>query len=225
MTVLPTETGLSVLMRDGSQAEHKDAEGSSFMSRLLDGQVNETGYTEYLAMLRPIYAALESVAASLADDPIAGAVIDPAINRLAAIDEDLAYWAGDSEVPQLQSPAVDRYVARIGASAADPTLFVAHHYTRYLGDLSGGQAIGRILARAFGLEDGQGTAFYRFDAVPKPKPYKDAYRARLDALGLSADERADVVAEVRTAFRLNQALFAELDEHLASYVRRDRTPG
>lgn len=219
MTVLPTETGLSVLMRDGSQAEHKDAEGSSFMSRLLDGQVNETGYTEYLAMLRPIYAALESVAVRLADDPIAGAVIDPAINRLDAIDEDLAYWAGDSEVPQLQSPAVDRYVARIEASAVDPTLFVAHHYTRYLGDLSGGQAIGRILARAFGLKDGRGTAFYRFDAVPKPKPYKDAYRAQLDALPLTPQDQDRVVDEVKVVFGLNGALFEELSTQLPRYAR------
>jgi len=219
MTVLPTETGLSVQMRDGSQAEHKDAEGSSFMSCLLDGQVNETGYTEYLAMLRPIYAALESVGARLADDPIAGAVIDPAINRLAAIDRDLAYWSGDAGVPQVQSAAVDRYVARIEAAATDPALFVAHHYTRYLGDLSGGQAIGRILARTFELPEGQGIAFYQFDAVPKPKPYKDAYRARLDSLPLTPRDQQRVVDEVKVVFGLNGALFEELSTQLPRFAR------
>jgi hypothetical protein len=117
------------VVRDGSRAEHQDAEASSLMSALLDGRVNETGYTEYLAMLRPTYAA----------------------------------------------------VARIEASVADSTLFFVHHYTRYLGDLSGGQAIGRILARTFGPENGDGTSFYRFDVVPKP--YEDAYRARLDFTG------------------------------------------
>ncbi|MBC9226247.1 biliverdin-producing heme oxygenase [Aeromicrobium sp. 636] len=218
MTVLPTETGLSVLMREGSQAEHKDAEGSSFMSCLLDGQVNETGYTEYLAMLRPIYAALESVAAGLVDDPIAGAVIDPSINRLAAIDQDLAYWSGGA-VPSVQSAAVDRYVARVEASAADPVLFVAHHYTRYLGDLSGGQAIGRILARTFDLPEGQGIAFYQFDSVPKPKPYKDAYRASLDALPLTERDQQRVVEEVKVVFGLNGALFEELSTQLPRYAR------
>lgn len=219
MTVLPTELGLSVLMRDGSQAEHKDAEGSSFMSELLEGRVNETGYTEYLAMLRPVYAALESVAARLADDPIAGTIIDPAINRLAAIEQDLAFWSGGAGVPQPQSEAVDRYVARVEASAADPALFVAHHYTRYLGDLSGGQAIGRILARTFGLEDTRGIAFYQFDAVPKPKPYKDGYRARLDALPLTAADQQRVVEEVKVVFGLNGALFAELSTQLPRYAR------
>lgn len=219
MTVLPTETSLSVQMRDGSQAEHKDAEGSSFMATLLDGGVNEVGYTEYLAMLRPIYAALEAVGAHLADDPIAGAVVDPDLYRLAAIDSDLAFWSGGVDVPVPASPAVDAYVARIQRTIDDPALYVAHHYTRYLGDLSGGQAIGRILSRAFGLEDGRGVAFYQFDAVPKPKPYKDAYRARLDALPLSDEDRSRVVEEVKAVFGLNGALFAELSEHLPRYAR------
>ncbi len=219
MTVLPTETGLSVLMRDGSQAEHKDAEGSSFMAALLDGRVNETGYTEYLAKLRPVYAALEAVGAQLADHPIAGAVIDPSLARLAAIDADLAYWTGGGPVPQVVSAASENYVARIRATLDDPSLFVAHHYTRYLGDLSGGQAIGRILSRAFDLPEGQGVAFYHFDAVPKPKPYKDEYRARLDRLPLSEGEQQRVVDEVKVVFGLNGALFAELSQDLTRYAR------
>jgi len=107
----------------------------------------------------------------------------------------------------------------IEATAADPALFVAHHYTRYLGDLSGGQAIGRILARTFGLEDDRGIAFYQFDAVPKPKPYKDEYRARLDALPLTAADQQRVVEEVKVVFGLNGALFAELSTQLPRFAR------
>ncbi|UMG93276.1 biliverdin-producing heme oxygenase [Nocardioides sp. TF02-7] len=50
-----------------------------------------------------------------------------------------------------------------------------------------------------------------------PSPYKDGYRARLDALGLSAEDVERVVAEVKVAFRLNQALFAELGERIDDY--------
>lgn len=211
MTALLTE--LSTQMREGSQAEHAAAESASFMAALLAGAVNEAGYTAYLARLRPIYQALEST--DWADHPVAGALTDPALERLAALDEDLEFWAPDGS-PTIDSPAADAYAARIEAAGA--TGYVAHHYTRYLGDLSGGQAIGRILDRSFGL-GGQGLAFYRFDAIAKPKPYKDAYRARLDALPLTAAEQADVVAEVRVAFRLNQALFAELSRDLPQFVR------
>ena len=53
--------------------------------------------------------------------------------------------------------------------------------------------------------------------MAKPKRYKDGYRARLDALGLSPAETERVVDEVRVAFTLNQQLFAELGESLESY--------
>ena len=91
---------------------------------------------------------------------------------------------------------------------------MAHHYTRYLGDLSGGQAIGRILNRTFELA-GAGLAFYHFPV--RPKPYKDAYRARLDALDLADDAIDRAVDEVRVAFSLNQALFDELAQNLPAY--------
>ena len=119
---------------------------------------------------------------------------------------------------EVDSPAADAYAARLRASSAWGGLFAAHHYTRYLGDLSGGQAIGRCLDRAFEL-DGRGIAFYDFAAIGKPKPYKDAYRARLDALGTSPEETERVVAEVKVAFGLNQALFEELGRDLPRWRR------
>lgn len=211
MAALLTE--LSTRMREGSQAEHTAAETSSFMSALLAGEVNEAGYLAYLARLRPVYLALES--ADWTGHPVAGELVDPALSRLAALDEDLAFWAPDGP-PAVDSPAAAAYAARIAGAGAPG--YVAHHYTRYLGDLSGGQAIGRILDRSFGL-GGQGLAFYRFEAIGRTKPYKDAYRARLDTLPLSPDEQAEVVAEVRVAFKLNQALFEELSRDLAGYAR------
>ncbi|QRY63149.1 biliverdin-producing heme oxygenase [Gordonia sp. PDNC005] len=209
--IVETEDTLSAAMKKGSAVEHEQAEGSTFMSALLDGRMSAAGYVAYLRRLRPVYAALESTATALAGDPIASKVIDPALSRLATIDADLAHWAPDDIEDADDSPAADEYAARITTSAAWPGAFVAHHYTRYLGDLSGGQAIGRILDRDFEL-DGAGIAFYDFSEVGKVKPYKDAYRAHLDEIGatLTADERARLVDEVKVAFRLNQALFAEL---------------
>ena len=205
---------LSVLMRDGSRAEHEAAETSSFMSELLAGRVSAEGYAHYLTLLRRVYAAMESVGRDLSGDPCASAVVDRGIERLAAIDEDLEHWG----VVDAESPAAEAYVARLQASRSWGGLFVAHHYTRYLGDLSGGQAIGRILDRELDL-DGRGLAFYRFDGVPRPKLYKDAYRARLDALALDESERQRVLAEVKVAFALNGALFSEMTTHLDRYAR------
>ncbi|MEV7430627.1 biliverdin-producing heme oxygenase [Nocardioides sp. NPDC092400] len=225
MTVLdagPTTPALSVAMREGSRAEHEDAEGSTFMSELLDGRISEEGYAAYLRRLRGVYAAMETVVRERSDDPLVAAVHDPALERLAAIDADLDHWApgADHDLAPGESPAAATYCDRLRGASWGGAL-VAHHYTRYLGDLSGGQAIGRVLDRAFEL-DGAGTAFYAFPAIPKPKPYKDAYRARLDALGLDGAGVDRVVEEVKVAFRLNQALFTELGERIDAYRRPAR---
>lgn len=217
MTITEAETvPLSRLLREGSQAEHTAAEGASFMSELLAGRVSARGYADYLGALVEVYAALESVGHRLRDagDPLAGAVLDPALERGAALRADVAHW-GPGE---LRGGAVAAYVERIRAAETWGGSFVAHHYTRYLGDLSGGRAIGRILRREFDLADA-GAAFYDFPAIPKPKPYKDAYRERLDALPLSADEREAVLTEVKVVFSLNGAIFAELSGRLDLYRR------
>lgn len=220
MTVVETEAvnaPLSVAMREGSMAEHKDAEGSPFVEGLLAGRVNEAGYVQFLGRLRKIYVAMESVGRSLASDPIVAAVYDEKLERLASIDADLAYWTG-GEPYEIDSPAADEYVARLEASAEWGGLYLAHHYTRYLGDLSGGQVFGTVLKREFDLGD-VGASFYRFVDIPKPKRYKDAYRARMDDLGLSAEQIDRVVAEVKVAFNLNQGLFADLGGTLELYRR------
>ncbi|WOC11529.1 biliverdin-producing heme oxygenase [Gordonia sp. MP11Mi] len=206
------EDTLSAAMKKGSAIEHEQAEGSPFMSALLDGRMDADGYIAYLQRLRLVYAALESTAAKLVGDPIASPIIDPALDRLPAIDADLAHWSPGG-APAFSSPAATAYAERIAESSTWSGTFIAHHYTRYLGDLSGGQAIGRILDRSFDL-DGAGISFYAFDEIGKVKPYKDRYRDRLDAIGstLSAADRDRLVDEVRLAFGFNQSLFVELSE-------------
>ncbi|KRC54979.1 MULTISPECIES: heme oxygenase (biliverdin-producing) [unclassified Nocardioides] len=208
---------LSAAMREGSRAEHEAAEGSTFMAELLDGRLNATAYADLLLRLRRVYAALETTLTEQSADPLVAAVHDAALERLAAIDADLAHWAPGIDPETIDSPAAAAYVDRIRAGATWGGLLLAHHYTRYLGDLSGGQVIGRVLQRTFDLPEGEGVAFYDFPGIPKPKPYKDAYRARLDALGLSEADVERVVDEVKVVFGLNQGLFDELGDQIERY--------
>lgn len=204
-----TKPPLSRAMREGSMAEHTAAENASFTSALLRGEVNPLGYLHYLLGLRTIYGAIEEVGRPMSDDVLVAAIHDRRLERGAALDADISHWAGylGSEVSR-HSPAATAYAARIGECATDPVRYIAHHYTRYLGDLSGGRAIGRILAREYGTE--RGFAFYDFPEIPKPKPYKDRYRATLDALPIDEQQRASLVAEVKIAFKHNQSFFTEL---------------
>ncbi|WP_436699529.1 heme oxygenase (biliverdin-producing) [Nocardioides sp. BYT-33-1] len=216
-TVRDEDLTLSTAMREGSRAEHEAAEGSTFMAELLEGKLTAEAYADLLLRLRRVYAALEEVVAEHRDEPTVAAVHDSALDRLAAIDADLAHWAPGVDPEQIDSPAATAYVERIRAAGAWGGLLVAHHYTRYLGDLSGGQVIGRVLQRTFDLPEGTGVSFYEFSEIPKPKPYKDAYRARLDALDLTPDEVTRIVDEVRAVFGLNQALFDELGGQIERY--------
>ena len=213
------DLALSAAMKEGSAVEHDEAEHSAFMDELLGGRINAAGYADYLRALRRVYATLETLGRALSDDPVSGPVIDAGLDRLAAIDADLDFWA-PGETHESDSEAAASYAAAIAASAVWGGLYLAHHYTRYLGDLSGGQAVGRILDRAFDL-DGQGLAFYDFAEIGKNKPYKDVYREKLDVIGatLSPEDRIRVVDEVRKAFQLNHDLFAELGRNLDAYRR------
>lgn len=202
----------SQLLRARTRDLHQQAEGSGFMSALLDGRVDRAGYTAMVAQHLYIYEALEAVGASLHADPIAGAFVSDRLTRVPSIRADLAYLSGSAAgdmPPPLE--ATLGYVERIRATATWPAGFVAHHYTRYLGDLSGGLAIGAAAARVYGFQPGgDGVRFYRFERITKPKVFKDDYRARLDAAPWDPAERERVVDEVLTAYRHNTEVFAEL---------------
>lgn len=216
-----TTTPLSVAMREGSMSEHTEAENAGFTSDLLAGKINELGYLHYLLDLQVVYAALEEVGRELATTSPVDRLHDVRLERAGALAADIAFWSERAGAPaEHTSPAAAAYAERVRATKDNPVTYVAHHYTRYLGDLSGGLAIGRILARTYGLDaDAEGLAFYRFDELEKPKVYKDGYREALDNLPVDEAQRAEIVAEVKAAFGCNQAVFNELGANLAAYQR------
>ena len=114
--------------------------------------------------------------------------------------------------PRLTPLLARAYAAHLRELAdRDPALLVAHAYTRYLGDLSGGQILRGAAVRILGLTpDGPGLAFYDFPQIPDLNTCKADLRARPDALPLAPREITALVAEARDAFARNSAVFAEL---------------
>lgn len=213
------ESTLSVIpfsqaLRERTMASHEDSAGAAFMSDLMTGEGSRDDYVALVAQHYFVYAALEAAAARFADDAVAAPFINNELTRLPALEADLDFlvgphWAG-SVAPV---PAANRYVERINEVAAQGWAggFIAHHYTRYLGDLSGGQAISRVMQRRFGFAT-DGVAFYAFDGIASPKHFKDTYREQLDAVDWDAAERERVINEVLLAYRLNTELFIDLAE-------------
>ncbi|MET8546301.1 biliverdin-producing heme oxygenase [Kitasatospora sp. NPDC004799] len=212
----PAPVPFSTVLRTASSEEHEAAEQSSFMSRLLGGRLGIEAYADLTGQLWYVYRALESRAEELAEHPLAGPFIDRALLRTAAVERDLAHLRGPGWRDGLAPlPATAAYVARVEELAAEwPAGYLAHHYTRYLGDLSGGQIIRGVAERTWGFErKGDGVRFYVFEEVDNPAAFKRAYRAKLDAAGEAMDEveRRRVVEECKRAFVLNGAVFRDLD--------------
>lgn len=196
-------------VREESVADHRDAERSEFMSAVFSGDVTGVEYAALVVQLQAVYAALDEAAARHRDDPIVGAFFDPALERGAAIHADLAALPPTS-VP-LMKPTVE-YVARIREVSVEwPGAVVAHHYTRYLGDLSGGQAIAAKLQANLGLTPTTGLALYQFPGIgPAPK-FKEKYRELLDTADWNESQRSEFIAEVKRAYDLNTKMFISLD--------------
>ena len=198
---------VAALVRAASADDHRAAETRGFITALMGGELSLDEYTRYLAQLAWVYDALEE-RGSRPGDP---AVFDPALARMAAIDADLAaLGAADWREAHPPLPATADYAAHLRVIADDDVRYLAHHYTRYLGDLSGGQAIAALVARHYGATPEQ-LGFYRFEVADDGVVrYKRGYREAMNALALSPDEVDVLVAEVRTSFRMNSAVFEAL---------------
>jgi len=190
-------------MRERTKSLHVTAERSGIVADLLRGRGTRRGYALLLRNLLPVYEALEAELIRHKGSPVVGLIVRPELHRSAAIRADLGRLDA-SDLPVL--PETIAYVRAIGiAGAGAGHRLLAHAYTRYLGDLSGGQIIKRILARSLDL-DPQMLSFYEFPDIADLQHFKDDYRAALEQAGAAASEHNAVVEEAALAFTLNIAL-------------------
>jgi heme oxygenase (biliverdin-producing, ferredoxin) len=212
--VMDERLSLSASLRRQTQRVHDHAENSAYLKALLAGTLPLDAYTALVAQNLAIYTALEDVSENWRDDPVAGSFVIEALVRVPRLQTDLAMLTGENwldKAAELRAPATERYVHRLYDEAGDDAeAFIAHHYVRYLGDLSGGQIICSSLKRIYGDRAHGSTAFYSFDRIAKIKEFRDDYRARLDTAPLTHEQRRRLVAEAVVAFELNRAVFADL---------------
>ncbi|MFC7920216.1 biliverdin-producing heme oxygenase [Streptomyces cinereoruber] len=207
------DTPFSTLIRTASHEQHTEAETSSFMGDLLGGRLGVDAYARYTEQLWFVYRALEEGAEALREDPVAGPFIQPELFRTAALEQDLAHLRGPNWRDGLSPlPATVAYAERVAECAREwPAGYVAHHYTRYLGDLSGGQIIRDKAERTWGFaRKGDGVRFYVFEEISNPAAFKRAYRELLDGVNADDLEKQRIVDECKRAFDFNSAVFHQL---------------
>ena len=207
----------SRLVRERTARGHSSSESATFMSDLMTGVGSREDYVALVEQHYFIYEALESVQPAMRANPAVAPFLSPALTRLPALESDLAFLLGDDWRARIAPLNITRrYAARILEVAATwPAGYIAHHYTRYLGDLSGGQYIAKVMARRFGFET-NGIGFYVFDDIADPRAFKDVYREQLDAAPWDADEQERVIDEVLRAYQFNTDVFVDLAAAKAS---------
>ena len=198
--------GLAARLQQDTAALHRQAEQAGVMRHLLAGRVDRGAYVRLLRALYPVYLELER---SLSQYPAAAPVPHADLARAPALASDLGHLHGPRwERELLAVPAGVAYAARILAVALErPPLLAAHAYVCYLGDLSGGPTLGRLVARGLSLPGDAGTAFYRFPAIADVAQSRRAFGAGLDALPLSAEEADLLVDEACVAFNASIRVF------------------
>lgn len=213
-------SNLASKLRVGTKKAHTMAENVGFVKCFLKGVVEKSSYRKLVANFYYVYSAMEEEMEKHSQHPIVSKINFSQLNRKHSLEQDLSYYYGANWRDQIKlSAAGEAYVQRIREiSATEPELLIAHSYTRYLGDLSGGQILKNIAVTAMNLNEGEGTAFYEFADITDEKAFKAKYRQTLDELPIDDATGDRIVEEANAAFGMNMKLFQELEGNLIKAI-------
>ncbi|KAM7419076.1 hypothetical protein PAMA_016271 [Pampus argenteus] len=216
-----TDMDLSEQIKKVTKESHVRAENTEMMLSFQKGQVTLPQYKLLLSSLYEIYQALEEEMDRNSNHPAVAPIYFPAeLARLESIEKDLEYFYGQDWREKIVVPAATkRYCHRLRQIGKEnPEYLVSHAYTRYLGDLSGGQVLGRIAQRSMGLTSGEGLSFFAFPGVSSPNLFKQLYRSRMNSVELTMEQRNGVLEEAVRAFEFNIQVRSD-DGCGASFIR------
>lgn len=210
---------LSKRLKQGTKKSHSMAENTGFITCFLKGVIDKKSYIKLTSDLYHIYSAMEDEFESHKSDPILKNIYYPELFRKKSLEKDLEYYLGkDWESKITQTESCKKYVNRIRyISKNHPYLLIAHHYTRYIGDLSGGQILKGIAKTSLDVDD-SGLNFYIFDDIDDPKEFKNNYRNCLDSISFGDTEINLIVTEANNAFKYNMNVFKEIEGNLISTI-------
>lgn len=217
-------SNLAIKLRSGTQQSHAVIEKVGFMKCFVKGVVDRDCFAKFLANLYCIYSELEATLEINLNNPLINTLYFPELNRKAALEKDLKFYYGNDWQSQVKpSPAAQVYISRLrNISTTEPLLLLGHAYTRYMGDLSGGQMLQKVVQSALQLSGYEGTSFYNFEQIPDKTSFKEKYRQRLNSLSIDDATAQKIVTEANLAFQLNMQMVQELEESLIQAIGQVR---
>ncbi|KAM9345785.1 heme oxygenase 1a [Symphorus nematophorus] len=209
---------LSEQIKAATKDNHVRAENTQLMLSYQKGQITLTQYKVLLCSLYEIYKVLEEELDRNCSHPAVAPIYFPQeLARVESLERDLEHFLGSDWRKRVIVPAAThKYGQRLRKIGKEsPELLVAHAYTRYLGDLSGGQVLGKITQKSLGLNSKEGLSFFSFPGVSSPNRFKQLYRSRMNSIELTEEEKAEVLQEAVDAFELNIQVFDDLQKMLS----------
>jgi len=208
----PRTEGLGFALDDGTRNVHSIAENTGFVTGFFRGLARRESFAQLTSSLYFVYQAMETILDETTNDHLL-ALDFPELRRLPSLERDMQFFFGDDWRQTVEpSPATRAYVDRIRAVArsSTPELLVGHLYSRYLGDLFGGAMLANMASKSLDLDDG-GLDFYTFETIPDTRTFIDSWYIQLNDLDLDPRLQAAIVDEATDVFRLNIAIFNELE--------------
>ena len=198
------------------------AENTGFIACFLKGVVEKTSYRKLISDLYFVYQAMEEEIERLVqeDHPVIKPIGFKSLFRRETLENDLKFYFGENWQNEIIiSKSAKDYVNRIRLVAKNsPELLVGHHYTRYIGDLSGGQILKKIAKKALNLDGNNGLNFYEFENIDDEKKFKEMYSNTLNQLPINQKIADQIIDEANQAFTYNMKMFKELEGNLIAVL-------
>lgn len=181
-------------LRELTKEEHRRAERTTFMNRMLKKEISPEQYYVYIKNQLFVYTTLEYYASEVG-------IFDGDMSRImrgVSLLEDVLEMEVNNNFPS--APILSssyEYVRYIQSIGKDAEKLLAHIYVRHMGDLSGGQIIKRLVPGP--------THLYEFEG--DVEELKNLVRSKLHD-GLEK--------EARVCFGMVQSFLEELEEYFGN---------
>ncbi len=210
-TLLDIQGPLSELFKECTSQKHNEIEQKEFFKQLFAHKLSEKSYLQYIVDLHLIYKSLEEGIRRNLGDVRLKALYNKALERSSYLEKDIRSFSSENRIsPSREGQEYAKHLSELAQKA--PYLLIAHAYTRYLGDLSGGFVLKKQVEANF---PGGHVAFYNFEDLlgvetptRKASQFKSSWKATLDGLSFTPNERELLVKEAVKAFDFAGRLLA-----------------
>ncbi|XP_046846198.1 uncharacterized protein LOC124439942 [Xenia sp. Carnegie-2017] len=193
--------------------KHRQTTKAPFIKAIMKGKLDVDSYKLFMYNMYFLYKVMEEEGDRHREDPKVKHVYFPKeLRRTPEIIKDLEYYYGSDWKGKMKPmTTIRKYIARLRQLGdEEPMLLLAHQFTRYLGDMEGGQIMKKIVRKTFQLTGSNGVCFYEFANIPNLSDFKKVYRTHFDSLNLGKKDADRMVEESLKSFDFHIEFFAEL---------------